>query len=160
LEADSEVAKANSEGELAVQQTTIELRQLKNISQITMEAEAQRRVAETRAEGEAEAVRIFQALQNDLLAQKAQLIMQAGDTAKITIFIQQHLEKLFTAYKEQAKKLSVDNVVIMDEKRGLNGVVNRGPEAMVDFLRHFEEAFGINVRNLMTVSTPPRERKE
>jgi hypothetical protein len=37
----------------------------------------------------------------------------------------------------------------MDEQRGFNGIVNRGPEAMVDFLRHLEAGFGINVRDLM-----------
>lgn len=156
LEADSNIAKSASEGQRMVQEAMVELQKLKNISQITLEASANKRVAEICADGESEAVKIFQALQNELLEQKAQLVAQAGDIAKITLFVQQHLDKLFKAYQDHAQGLSVDNLVVMDEKRGFNGVVNRGPEAMVDFLRHLEHGFGINVRDLMGINRSPK----
>lgn len=162
LEADSAVAKATSEAELTIQQATIELQKLKNISQVTLEAEAQRRAAEIRASGESEAVRILQELQNDFLRQKSEMLSNSGDVAKVALFIQQHLAQLFDAYQRNAQGLSVDNFVQMDEKRGFNGVVNRGPEAMVDFLNHFEKAFGISVKDLMSFSDksmPKREEK-
>ena len=133
---------------------------MKNVSLVTLEAEARKRVAETCAQGESEAVRIFQELQNELLFQKAQLVAQAGDLARITLFVQQHLEKLFEAYQQHAKGLAVDNLVIMDEERGFNGAVNRGPEALVDFLRHFEKGFGISVRELMGISSTPSGKEE
>jgi uncharacterized membrane protein YqiK len=159
LEADSAIAKAMSEGEKLVQEAMIELQKLKNVSQVTLEAEARKRVAEIRAEGESEAIRIFQELQNDLLKQKVDLIAQNGDTAKIALFVQQHLDKLFDAYQQNVKGLGVDNLIIMDEEKGFNGVVNRGPEALVDFLKHFEEGFGINVKDLMSLTskTAPKQ---
>jgi flotillin len=160
LEADSAIAQATSEGELKVQEVTGEIQKLKNISLVTLEAEARKLVAETCAEGESEAIRIFQELQNELLYQKAQLVAQAGDLARVTLFVQQHLEKLFEAYQQHAKGLAVDNLVIMDEKRGFNGAVNRGPEALVDFLRHFEKGFGISVRELMGISSAPKGQEE
>lgn len=115
---------------------------------------------ETRAAGEGEAVRILQDTQNDLLQQKVQLLAEAGDLGKVTLFVQQQLPHLFEAYQHYAKGLEVDSLVIMDDKRGFSGVVNRGPEALVDFLRHFEAGFGVHVRDLLTAATAPRHAEE
>lgn len=152
LEADSAIAKAESEGERAVQEITIELQRLKNLSTVTLQAQAQKRAAEILAAGESEAVRIVQETQNDLLNQKAQLVAASGDLAKIALFVQHHLPQLFEAYREHAKGLGVDNLLIMDQTRGFNSVVNRGPEALIDFLRHLETGFGIRVRELLAAS--------
>lgn len=160
LEADSAIAKANSEGERAVQEITVTLQKLKNSSNVTLEAKARQQAAEILAAGESEAVRIVQETHNDLLRQKAELVAKAGDLGKIALFVQQHLPHLFTAYQAHAKGLRVDNLVIMDDKRGFNGVVNRGPEALVDFLRHFEAGFGIRVRDLLTASTAAADAEE
>jgi uncharacterized membrane protein YqiK len=152
LEADSALAKARNEGERNVQEITAELQKLKNLSNVTLEAGARQRAAEVHAAGEGEAIRILQETQNDLLYQKVQLMAQAGDVGKIALFVQQHLSHLFAAYQEHARGLGVDDLLVMDDERGFNGVVNRGPEALVDFLRHFEKAFGIRVQDLLTVS--------
>ncbi|MEE8301466.1 MAG: SPFH domain-containing protein [Candidatus Tectomicrobia bacterium] len=153
LEADSAVSKATSEGERTVQEITVDLQKLKNRSNVTLEAEVRKQAAEILAAGEGESIRIVQETHNDLLRQKAGLVGKAGDLGKIALFVQQQLSHLFAAYQEHAKGLSVDTLVVMDDKRGFNGVVNRGPEALVDFLHHFEEAFGICVRDLLTAST-------
>jgi hypothetical protein len=160
LEADSAILKAASEGERAVQEITVELQKLKNLTNVTLEADARQRAAHILAAGESEAVRIMQETQNDLLRQKAALVAQAGDLGKIALFVQQQLAHLFTAYQEHARHIGVDTLLIMDDKRGLNGVVNRGPEALVDFLHHFEAGFGICVRDLLTVSTPAKHSEE
>jgi flotillin len=160
LEADSAIAKATSEGERAVQEITVKLQQLKNTSNVTLQAKAQQQAAEILAAGESEAVRIVQETHNDLLRQKAELVARTGDLGKIALFVQQHLPQLFAAYQTHAKGLRVDNLVVMDDKRGFNGVVNRGPEAMVDFLRHFEAGFGIRVRDLLTASTTAADVEE
>lgn len=152
LEADSGIAKAASEGERQVQEITVKLQQLKNQSEVTIPADMQRRTAEILADGERAAIDTLQATRNDLLQQKVQLLAQAGDLGKVALFVQQHLAHLFAAYQEHSKGLAIDTLVIMDTQRGVNGVVNRGPEALVDFLRHFEAGFGIRVRDLLTVS--------
>jgi len=152
LEADSAVMKANSEGERDVEQVTVELQRLKNASYVTVEAEAKRRAAEIVAEGESEAVNVVQQTRNDLLKQKAELVAQAGGRGRVALFVNQQLATLFEAYREHAKDQRIDTVVAMDDDRGINGVVNRGPEAMVDFLRHLERGFGISVRDLLSTS--------
>jgi len=159
LEAESAIAQAQSEGERTVQETTIQLQQLKNLSNVTLEADMRRRAAETLAAGESEAIRLVQETQNDLLRQKAHLLATGGDAGKIALFVQQHLGHLFTAYQQHARGLHVDNLVVMDDRRGFNGAVNRGPEALVDFLHHFEQGFGIRVRDLLT-ATPTSDTKE
>lgn len=153
LEADSAIAKATNEGQRRVEEMTIELQKLKNISNVTLEAEVKRRAAEIRAAGESEAIRILQQTRNELLQQKAELVAQAGDVGKVALFVQQQLDTLFNAYFEHAKSLHVDNLVIMDDQKGVNGVLNRGPEAMTNFLSHFEKTFGIRLRDLLAVST-------
>ena len=158
LETDSGIAKASSEGERAVQEAMVELQRLKNLSTVTLEAEAQRQAAETLASGASEAIRIRQETRNDLLRQKTELVADAGDIGKLVLFVQQHLPHLFDAYQEYAKGLEVDNLMVMDETRGFNGVANRGPEAFVDFLRHFEAGFGIRVHDLLNVT--PRHSEE
>jgi regulator of protease activity HflC (stomatin/prohibitin superfamily) len=160
LEADGAISKATSEGERTVQEATVALQKLKNVSNVTLEAEARQRAMELRAAGEGEAVRILQDTHNDLLQQKVQLLAQAGDLGKIALFVQQQLPHLFEAYQHYAKGLEVDNLVIMDDQRGFNGVVNRGPEALVDFLRHFEAGFGVRVRDLLTAATTPSSTEE
>ena len=38
----------------------------------------------------------------------------------------------------------------MDDKKGFNGAVNRGPSAFVDFLKYFDEGLGINIKDLLS----------
>jgi hypothetical protein len=161
LEADSAIAKANSEGQRAVQEINVDLQRLRNVSMVTLEAESRQQAAETLAHGEGEAVRIRQETLNDLLRQKTQLVAQTGDVGRLVLFVQQHLPHLFEAYQAHARHIGVDNLLMMDDQRGFNGVANRGPEALVDFLRHFEAGFGIRVRDLLAVSTAaPASKKE
>lgn len=159
LEADGGISKARSEGQRVVQETTIELQKLMNVSNVTLEAEARRRAAEIRTASEGEAVRILQETHNDLLRQKVQLVAHAGELGRIALFIQQQLPHLFEAYQRHAQGIDVDTLVVMDDRRGFNGVVNRGPEALVDFLRCFEEGFGLRVRDLLAAA-PASSRAE
>jgi hypothetical protein len=152
LEADSAVEQASSEGERAVQDVAVGLQRLKNVSDVTLQADAQRKAAETHAEGEGGAVDIVQGTVNDLLEQKARIVAEGGEFGRIALFTQQQLAGLFEAYAEHAKNLELDNVVVMDEGTGINGIVNRGPDAFVDFLRQFEDGFGISVRDLLTAT--------
>ena len=149
LEADSAVERAESEGERSVQEIAVELRKLKNVSDVTLEADTKRQAAEILASGQNQAVQIVESTQNDLLEQKALLVAEA-DVGRIALFVQQQLPGLFAAYERYAREMAIDNVVIMDDERGMNGLLNRGPDAFVDFLHKFEEGFGISVKKLMT----------
>jgi uncharacterized membrane protein YqiK len=160
LEADGAISKARSEGQRTVQEATIGWQKLKNISNVTLEAESRQRAAEVHAMGESAAIRILQETRNDLLQQKVQLLAEAGDLGRIALFVQQQLPGLFDAYQQHAQGLEADNLVIMDDRRGFNGVVNRGPEALVDFLQRFEEGFGIRVRDLLTAASTSKRAEE
>lgn len=152
LEADSAISKAESEGERTVQEIAVELQKLKNVSDVTLAAEVEQKAAEVLAAGESEAIRLVQETQNDLLRQKAELVAQSSHVGKIVLFVQQHLAHLFAAYQEHAKGVQADSLVIMDDTRGFNGVANRGPEALVDFLRQLDAGFGIRVRDLLATA--------
>ncbi len=149
LEADSAIVKAKSTGQRRIEEVTAELQELRNSSEVIVEAEAKRRAAEILAEGEAKAVEVVQHTQNELLRQKADLLKDAEDTGKIALFITQ-LPHLFEAYRTHAKSLKVDNLVVLNEQDGFNSAVNRGPAAFVDFLKCFEQALGISVKELIT----------
>ncbi len=149
LEADSAIERADSEGERSVQEIAVELRKLKNVSDVTLEADTKRQAAEILASGQNQAVQIVESTQNDLLDQKARMVAEA-DVGRIALFVQQQLPGLFAAYERYAREMAIDNVVIMDNERGMNGLLNRGPDAFVDFLHKFEEGFGISVKELMT----------
>lgn len=151
LQADGAIAKANSEGERAVQEAIGGLQELKNVSTVTLKAETELKAAEILAQGQAAATNEIQRVKNELLKQKVEMVAGAGDYGRIALFVQQRLAMLFEAYEEHARGLDIDRVLIMDDERGINGVANRGPEALVDFLAHFDAAFGINVRELLTV---------
>ena len=150
LEADSAIARAESEGERAVQEVAVELRKLKNVSDVTLEADTKRRAAEILADGENQAVQTVEATHNDLLDQKATMVATAGDVGKVALFVQQQLPNLFSAYERYAREVKLDNVVVMDDERGMNGLLNRGPEAFVDFLKRFEDGFGISVKEMLS----------
>ena len=151
LEADSAIERAESEGERSVQEIAVELRKLKNVSDVTLEADTKRQAAEILASGQNRAVQVVESTQNDLLDQKARMVAGA-DVGRIALFVQQQLPGLFAAYERYAREMQIDNVVIMDDDRGMNGLLNRGPEAFVDFLNKFEEGFGISVKELMSRS--------
>ena len=159
LEADSAIERAESEGERSVQEIAVELRKLKNVSDVTLEADTKRQAAEILASGQNQAVQIVESTQNDLLEQKALLVAEA-DVGRIALFVQQQLPGLFAAYERYAREMAIDNVVIMDDERGMNGLLNRGPEAFVDFLHKFEEGFGISVKELMTQAGADRAKAD
>ncbi len=153
LEADSQVAQARSSGQRSVEEMKVELQKLKNQSDVTVNAEAQREAAEILASGDGEAVRIIQEAQNELLQQKVALVNGAGDAGRIAFFISQ-LPRLFEAYNLYASEQKVAKLLVMNEKDGFNAAVNRGPAAMVGFLKQLEEGFGVNIRDLLSVSKP------
>ena len=159
FEATSSVEKSDSEGQRRVQELSVELQKLKNQSEITIPAEAERRAAEIMAEGEAKSVEITEVAKNELLQQKAELLTQAGDIGKIALFFTK-IPSLFDAYAENAKDLKVNNLLVLNEKDGFNSAVNRGPAAFVDFLYQFEKGFGISVRQLMTQKNSPHPRRD
>ena len=152
LEADSAIESAQSEGERTVQEVAVELQKLKNASDVTLEADSKREAAEMVSEGERLATQIVESIHNDLLDQKSQLVADAGAAGRIALFVQQRLPSLFTAYEKHAQNQKIDRFVVMDSERGVNGVLNRGPEAFVDFLKTFEEGFGISVKELLSQS--------
>ena len=158
LEADSAVQRAESEGERSVQEIAVDLRKLKNVSDVTLEADTKRQAAEILSDGQNQAVQIVESTQNHLLEQKAKMVAEA-DVGRIALFVQQQLPGLFAAYERYAREMAIDNVVIMDNQHGMNGLLNRGPEAFVDYLNKLDEAFGINVKDLLTHDAR-RESKE
>jgi len=154
LEADSAISEAESEGQRQVEEMKVTLQELRNQSEVTLMAEAQRRAAEIKAEGEAEAVDRVRAAHNDLLQQKVELLQRTGDIGKIALFINQ-MPHLFAAYQASAKEQKVDKYLVLNEEDGFNSAVNRGPMALVGFLKQLEEGFGISIKELMTNTTAP-----
>lgn len=149
LEADSSIAQADNEGQRRVQEAAIQLQELKNRSDVVLRSEAETTSAGILAEGDAEATKAVQGTKNDLLKQRVDLLSETGDYGKIALFMSQ-LPRLFSAFAEHGKALKVDNLLVMNEERGFDEAVNRGPSALVDFLGYFEEAFGVSVRELLT----------
>ena len=150
LEADSAVEEAKNRAERSVQEKLVELQALKNQTGVTLEASARTQAAEIVASAEREAVRIREETRNVILEQKVRILKEAGDAGRVVLFLQQQLPRLFEAFRQQAQGMQVDSLVVMDEARGFNGAVNRGPAAFVDFLKQFHDALGIDVRELVT----------
>lgn len=159
LEADNGVLEARNRGEKAVQEMTIKLNELKNQSNVLLMSDAKQRAAQIMADGEQEAVNIVESTRNELLRQKVELLTSDGDIGRAVLFIQQQLPHLFAAYQEYAKGMKIDSLVVMDEKRGFNGAVNRGAIAFVDFLKSFESGLGINIKHLLG-QEPGKEAEE
>jgi uncharacterized membrane protein YqiK len=154
LEADSAISQATNLGRRKVEETRVELQKLKNLSEVTLEADARRQAAEILARGEGESVQIVQQARNDLLEQKVQLLRDAGDSGRIALFISQ-LPRLFEAFRLHAADQKVENLLVLNEEEGFNAAVNRGPAAMVDFLNRLDQGFGINIRQLLSPDSSP-----
>ncbi len=148
LEANSNISEAESEGQRAVEEQNVKLQELRNRSEVTLEAQARRVAAETLSEGDAEAENIIRQANNDLLAQKVDLLREHGDVGRLVLFLTQ-LPSLFTQYEAHAQKRHVDNLLVLSEEDGFNKAVNRGPSALVDFMHQLEKGFGIDIRQLM-----------
>ncbi len=150
LEADNGIKEATNRSEQLVQEQLVVLQQLKNKTGVTLEASARERAAQIVAEGEEQAIRIVEETRNEILSRKVELLAKSGKAGKAVLFMQQQLPRLFDAYKKYASSLDVDSLVIMDDETGFNGAVNRGPAAFVDFIRHFDDALGIDVREFLS----------
>ena len=148
LEADSGIAEAQNEGQRAVEEQKVQLQGLRNQSEVTLEAEARRMAAETLAGGDAEAENIVRQSNNDLLAQRVQLLKEHGDLGKLVLFLMQ-LPALFETYEQHAQNKKVDDLLVLSGEDGFNRAVNRGPAALVDFMHQLESAFGFDVRELI-----------
>lgn len=153
LRADQAIAEAKNAGEAAVQAELINLQKLKNMSSVTLGSEAREESARIVANGEREAVGIRGAAHNDILKLKAKLLADFGDDASSVMFLQTKLPALFAAYMAATDGTTVDNFVVMNDKEGFSGAVNRGPRAFADFLKSFSDAFGIDVRSLAMPET-------
>jgi flotillin len=148
LEADSGITQAANSGRRTIEEQRVVLQQLRNMSEVTLEAEAKRAAAELIAAGQGEAVKILRGAQNDLLAQKVELVKEHGDLGKMVLFFAS-LPQLFTTYQQHAQTQHVQNLLMLSEEDGFTRAVNRGPAALVDFVRQLEGAFGLDIRQLM-----------
>ncbi|MHC6203794.1 SPFH domain-containing protein [Breznakiellaceae bacterium SP9] len=148
FKADQAIAEAANSGQASVQAMLNELQKLKNQSALTLQAAAKEEEARIIAEGEREAVSIRQTARNDILKAKARLMGVYGSDAAGVMFLQQKLPKLYETYLAQAKQGSVNTFIMMDDKEGFSGAVNRGPRAFADFLATFQDALGVDVKAL------------
>ena len=137
LEADSAVEEAKNRAERLIQEQLVVLQSLKNQTGVTLEVHARERATQQIAEGQGEAVSTEERTRNEILARKVQTLKESGETGELVLFIQQQLPHLFDAFREHAKGLDVDSLVIMDNESGFNGAVNRGPAAFGNFLKIF-----------------------
>lgn len=156
LEADSGISEAESQGQRAVEEQNVTLQELRNKSEVTLEAEARRIAAETLSEGDAEAENIIRKANNDLLAQKVEMLRDHGDIGRLVLFMTK-LPALFETYEAHAQMKNVDELLILNEADGFNKAVNRGPAALVDFMRQMEQGFGIDVRQLLGAQAADRQ---
>lgn len=148
LQAEQAIAEARNAGEAAVQGELIELQKLKNVSSVTLKAEAEEEAARMVAEGKKEAIAILDGSRNEILKLKAELLAGYGNDAASVLFMQQKLPALYEAYKEATEGGNVDSLIVMNDQEGFSGAVNRGPRAFADFLKTFADTFGIDVRQL------------
>ena len=149
LKADSGIVEATNKIERDIQIQLVALQSLKNQTKVTLEASAREMAAEIIAKGQEEATRTQEGVRNDILSQKVDVLGSAGDAGRTVLFIQQQLPHLFEAFREYAKGMNVDSLVIMDDDKGFNGAINRGPAAFADFLKTFSEALGIDVKGFI-----------
>ncbi|MDR1030811.1 MAG: flotillin family protein [Treponema sp.] len=156
FKADQAIAEAANSGEAMVQGILVELQKLKNLTAVTLEAEAQEEEAQIIAEGERAAVGIHQSARNDILKKKVELLARYGDDAASVIFLKQKLPLLFEQYMAATAAASVDTYIVMDDEEGFSGAVNRGPRAFADFLKTFTEALGVDVKTLVMPGSGPR----
>jgi flotillin len=150
LQAENSIAEAQNRIEREVQEQLVVLQTLKNQSTVTLKATAEQRAAEINAEGDHESISIEEGTRNDLLSQKVDILKEAGDAGRAVLFIQQQLPHLFDSFREHVKNIEVDSLVVMDDERGFNGAVNRGPAAFADFLHQLDSALGIDVKDLVS----------
>ncbi|HUZ18825.1 MAG TPA: SPFH domain-containing protein, partial [Spirochaetia bacterium] len=158
LEADHAIEAAQNRGESLVQEQLVELQKLKNQTGVTLKARADEAAAEIIASGEQESVGIVESTRNDILKQKVEMLTTSGQAGKLIVFVQQQLPHLFDAFKTYAVGLDVDSLVMMDDEKGFNGAVNRGPAAFAYFLSQFTKALGVDIRDF--VSSPEVRKRE
>ena len=150
FEADGSISEAQSRGQKSVEELNNELLKVKNQSDILLKERTKQNAAEILAQGEEESAQTIESARNNILKQKVELLSQAGEVGNMVLFVKQQLPKLFASFKKHASDFKVDSYLVMSDEVGFNGAVNRGPDAFVDFLRHFEEATGVSIKRFLS----------
>lgn len=150
LETENKISEETSRGAVKVNESMVKLQELQNKSDVTIKAEAEMKASEIIAAGEQQAVNIIESTRNDILRQKVELIQKAKETGRLVLFVQQQLPALFEAYKKSAEGTAIDQLVIMDDEKGISGAANRGPESFVKFLQYLEQGFGIDLKEIIS----------
>lgn len=151
LEADSAIALAQNTAQQQIQQIMVGLQRLKNQSDVTLEAEARKAAQEFLAEGQGKAVQTVQEAHNQLLRKKTEIVSNVGTLGQTVLFVQQTLPGFTADFLEHAKGLGADKLITLEE-HGFTGLINRGPEVMVDFLRLLKDAYGVSVKDLIAAN--------
>ncbi len=149
LEANSTILEAQNRGQRDIQELLVELKLLENQSETILEETAKKKAAEITAEGEKEAVNVLERAKNTILGQKTDMMVSYGDIGRMVLFMRQKMPALFEQYKKYAEESLIDSLVVMDDRQGINGAVNRGPHAFADFIKSFEDVSGISVKEIL-----------
>jgi len=100
-------------------------------------------------------VQTVQEAHNQLLRKKTDIVSHAGTLGQTVLFVQQTLPAFTADFLANAKGLGADKLITM-EAHGFTGLIIRGPEVMVDFLRLLENAYGVSVKDLIAANQAVR----
>jgi uncharacterized membrane protein YqiK len=150
-QAEQKIATAKNRVQTDIEALNNELIKLQNESDILLKEKAKKEAAIILSEGDEASAKLIEGAKNKILTQKVELLSEAGDIGNIVLFVKQQLPNLYKAYKSYATNFKIDSYVAMDSQKGFSGVVNRGPQAFVDFLRHFEDATNVRVKDFINL---------
>jgi flotillin len=151
VEAQAAADAARAEAERELQSVRGELEQLRLAADVTIPAEAERRVQELEAAGAAAPIAENGRAMAEALAQVAKA-WKATEGKAMDIFVLQHLDELFERVTKAATTVKVKNVSLLDAGDGatLSRYVSTGPATVGALLREINQTLGVDIASLVS----------
>jgi flotillin len=142
---------ARAEAEKELQQIRGELEQLRLAAEVTIPAEASRRVQELDAAGKAATIAQSGRAQAEALAVVAEA-WRGTEGRAMDMYVLQNLEEIFSRVTQAAKNLKVREVSLIDSGSGdtLPAYVGAYPSVVSELLGEVRKALGVDIAGVIT----------
>lgn len=145
----AEADRARAVAEQRVEEARIELQQRRLRADVIEPAEAEKRAAELRAEGNAAQIREKGLAQVAVFQALMQQMAQGGDDA-LRVYLAEKLPDLFQRAADSLDEITIDRLIVLDrEGDGVSRVANQKPAAILGMIEQMAGGLGLDLDAVM-----------
>ena len=145
----AQAERARVMAEQQVEEARIELQRRRLQADVVEQAQAEKRAAELRAEGEAVFIRERGMAQVQVFQALMQQVLEGGDEA-LRVYLAEKLPDLFQRAADSLDEITIDRLIVLDrEGEGVSRVANQKPAAILGMIEQMAGGLGLDMDKLL-----------